>query len=349
MPEIVPTLLVAVIGGTIFVKLRAPAGAIIGSLLAVAGVSLAFGLAPIPAEYKLFTQIIAGAFIGTSFDQKSVQLLRGLVKPALILLTCFVTFNVIIGTVLHRISSLDLCTALFATVPGGLTEMTILADDMGADIAVVSVFQISRLLFAICLFPLVISRALHATRDGHADGSRKKKQRLWNVRTKQDALHFAYTCIIATAFGLLGHVSGIPGGALLFSVSTVSVYHVKTGHAIMPLLLRRLTQMMAGALIGAKVTVDVVVSITKMWPYVLMVGACYMAFSLFLGWLLSHVADLDPVTATFASTAAGASDMALIAADFGTVTPAIAALQLFRMIGVIAVCPTFISIILQIF
>ena len=167
------------------------------------------------------------------------------------------------------------------------------------------------------------------------------KQRLKNAFGGDKLILIGATVVVFAMFTLLNRnfliIAGqndlSPGSLAAFS-GVLAALLVSQG---LNLYLSFAITILAGALIGAKVTVDVVVSITKMWPYVLMVGACYMAFSLFLGWLLSHVADLDPVTATFASTAAGASDMALIAADFGTVTPAI------------AVCPTFISIILQIF
>ena len=344
--ELLPVLLtfgVALIGGFAALRLRIPAGAIVGAIVLVAAANILFGVAEIPPVLKLCTQIIAGAFIGAGMDRESLRTIRRLAKPALILVVSLLTVTITLGLLLYRFSSMDLCTALFAVSPGGITEMAVIADDMGADTATVSVFQLARLTATMCIFPVLIPHIMHAERsEAAAPKSAAPKQRRMD-RAQWGA--FAITLFVAGATGAVGYFTRFPGGVLLFSVLGVSALKLITGIGVVPKSAKRLAQVLTGAYIGAKISRSVITGLVTLWPYALLVVAGYLIFCLLIGILMSKVTCVDRVTAAFSCAPAGSSDMALIASEFATVTPTIAALQIVRLISVVALYPTIISLL----
>ena len=51
---------------------------------------------------------------------------------------------------------MDPVTALFACAPGGLTDMALIAADLGADSSKVAAMQMMRLVSVIALYPTII-------------------------------------------------------------------------------------------------------------------------------------------------------------------------------------------------
>ena len=58
--------------------------------------------------------------------------------------------------VLHKITKLDWITCMVASTPGGIQEMSLLADELGGDAPKVALIQTCRLIFVILILPSVI-------------------------------------------------------------------------------------------------------------------------------------------------------------------------------------------------
>ena len=65
--------------------------------------------------------------------------------------------------------------------------------------------------------------------------------------------YLAVTLGIGFGAGLLGKLSGIPAGTMIFAMAAVSVYNVITGKGYLPMWLKKAAQMCSGALIGVQV------------------------------------------------------------------------------------------------
>ena len=165
--------------------------------------------------------------------------------------------------------------------------------------------------------------------------------------SRQEWKEFLITMAFATIAGIAGKLSGFPGGALLFSAIISSVIKIAFHIGVVPKWAKRLAQVIVGAYVGAKVTSDVVLSIFEIWPYIVLVVVSYLIVCLLTGWFISRTCNLDKVTAAFSSAPAGASDMALIASDYAVEPSAIAVLQMIRLVMVIALCPSLITLLLK--
>ena len=111
----------------------------------------------------------------------------------------------------------------------------------------------------------------------------------------------------------------------------------------MYLKVQRLAQIFIVAYIGYKITRSVL-NISSLWPYVIVVVVSYFLCCLLTGLAMSKLTSVDKITA-FSCTQQSSSDMALIASEFGTVTPP---LPHYKSSGrVIAIFPSMISLILK--
>lgn len=150
------TILVGLIGAGIALKYKVPAGAMIGSLFAVAVFSVLTGKANLPQSYKIITQISTGAFIGSKIKAEDIKGLRYVLFPAITMVVLMALINFIMGFFICKFTDIDIVTALFATAPGGIADMTIISYDFGADSSKVAVLQLIRVISVIGIMPTLI-------------------------------------------------------------------------------------------------------------------------------------------------------------------------------------------------
>ena len=143
--EIARTLLIGIVGGVLGHVLRLPAGALIGSLVAVAGYNVLLdGRASVPRWLQTPSRILIGATIGSLATPALVQSLGASVGWAVVTTTAVVVLGLGLGLVLAWTAGIDRRTALLASCPGGIAEMVALAQESGADVELVLGVQLVR-------------------------------------------------------------------------------------------------------------------------------------------------------------------------------------------------------------
>lgn len=157
MARIALTLLIAAIGGYIGLRLKMPAGALIGGMLAVAIANLGFGFdGAIPANFRTVAQIIVGGILGLSITRQTVAELRTIALPVGVLVVSMLGLSLIAGFILAKVTGWDLATAFFSSSPGGMTEMTLASMSFGADTPKVALLQLVRMISVISFLPLIL-------------------------------------------------------------------------------------------------------------------------------------------------------------------------------------------------
>ena len=156
MQRIIFTLIVGIIGGYIGIKLKIPAGAMIGSMIFVGGYNVLTSGAHVTSNFKLIAQIVIGCTIGLNFTMDSVLGLKKIIIPSIILVIGLTTLSVILGYTIHKFTGIDLPTALFSAAPGGLTDMTIMSESFGAKTHIVALLHLIRLTTVLTVLPMVI-------------------------------------------------------------------------------------------------------------------------------------------------------------------------------------------------
>ncbi|MBR0674049.1 AbrB family transcriptional regulator [Neoroseomonas soli] len=147
------------LGGAAFAALHLPLPWLIGSLVAVAAVRL-LGL---PAEghprlRNAFLGII-GIALGAYFTPTTAALLMA--KAPLLLLAAFVTLAIgaALAPLLAKRGKVDMATAWFASIPGGVADMAMLAESYGGRPAPVALAQLLRVCSVVVLVPNLFALA----------------------------------------------------------------------------------------------------------------------------------------------------------------------------------------------
>lgn len=342
------TFLVALLGAIIAIKLKIPAGAMVGSMIAVAIFNIAFDSAYFPRNLKIMTQIISGLFIGCKITKYEIVSLKKSIKPAIINTVMILLSCLLMGVILYFFTDYSLATCTFATAPGSMVDMSIISMDMGADTSVVSVLQLVRLITILCLFPTLFGKIINLVEKKFPQkktASTEERDTSDHVYAKHTKTNMAYTLVTATIFGLIGYITGIPAGALIFSMLGVTLQNIFTTTAYMPYRLKQFAQVCAGALIGESVSRESVISLRQaiIPAIILMIGLFIII--LLLSFVLYKTSDLDFTTALFSCAPGGASDLALIAEDFGANPPKVSIIQTMRVVCVVIFYPTAIQLI----
>jgi membrane AbrB-like protein len=154
-------LTVAVSGAWLGLRLRIPAGALVGALV-VGLVPALLDLGPVtwPPFVLPLAYLLLGARVGARFDAAVMRQIGGLLPAVLGFIVGLSLVCAGLGWLLHEVSGIDLLSALLATSPGGIDAATIAALDTGANVALVLAVQIARLLVMVLAGPFLVRRLL---------------------------------------------------------------------------------------------------------------------------------------------------------------------------------------------
>ncbi|MFC0471518.1 AbrB family transcriptional regulator [Halalkalibacter kiskunsagensis] len=138
----------------ILLQNKIPAGLVIGPLAITAILNIgSVDLASIPHFLLIAGQISVGIGLGKNISFADLK--KGgkycLVYFAIALTLIIISFG--LGAVLANFTTLNLATAILSVAPGGLIEMVLTASMVGADPAIVSALQLTRILLIVIFVP----------------------------------------------------------------------------------------------------------------------------------------------------------------------------------------------------
>lgn len=353
------TLAIGIIGGILFYKMKIPAGVLVGSIVAVTILSVTTEVAVMPAKAKLLAQIITGAYIGSGIKKKDLMHLPYIIKPYATMMVIFLALNLTMGFIIHAISPMDLVTSMLCALPGGVSDTPLIAMDMGADVPKVAVVQFSRMLFGIAVMPIILSavnkkiekklcvQTASSASSPTAEPSVKKDQPAKNPAPKRGAVPLIITLSVGAAAGILGDILPVTAGPLLFSMLAVTALKMFYEKSYLPLWFRRVAQVLSGCVIGCRIKHDDIMELRfVIIPAVVLLSA-YVINCILTGHLLHKLYGIQRLEAMLSVSPAGATEMALIAADLGINSPDLIVLQVCRLMGVMAIFPQIISLVLS--
>jgi len=139
------TVLVGIAGGLGFVWLNVPAGGLFGSLFAVLTFNLITDKAKdLPRPVRVLTGALMGTAVGSLVTRELVSQLGSSLIYAIIFPVFIVVVGGIAGLILARLTGIDRLTALLATIPGGISEIAFISEQLGAETETVLGVQLVR-------------------------------------------------------------------------------------------------------------------------------------------------------------------------------------------------------------
>jgi uncharacterized protein len=148
----IETLLIAAAGGILFNLAHFPAGWIAGSMVFSAAAALAGRPLGLPNNLARGFYIVLGISIGAVATPKTV--LGMTTWPVSIAAVTVAMGCVTLGTTVYlkRVHGWDTLTAVFGGIPGGLSQVMVLAAEEGLDLRAIAIVQSTRvLILAVCV------------------------------------------------------------------------------------------------------------------------------------------------------------------------------------------------------
>ncbi len=328
------TVAVAFAGGVILYKLKFPAGAMVGALIGVGILSVLTGKAYMPSFMQNITKVVAGLFVGMSMNMEMIRGLKKIFKPAIILVVLIISLCFGMGVILYYAADLDVITSLFCVAPGGMIDMTLMTMDMGGDAAVVAVLQTLRLLTVYCI-SMPISKLLAKKFKGGGESEMRLSGK-GDIEKSEKTRRIIFSFIVATVGGVAGYLVNLLVDfsvlVLIGAMVASAAANIKTGKLYMPKTVRTVVQMFSGALIGVKVTYESLLNIKAALIPAVFICVGFVIVNIVLAVVLNKTCRMNITTAMLSSSAGGATENALVAADFGADPGVVTVMQITRLI-----------------
>ena len=308
------TSLVGAAGGGLADAVGVPLGWLIGSMVATAGLCCLRARARVPLGPRYIGQMVIGASAGLSFTPALVAHVLAFTPTILLAVVASIAMGLALSGLLVRFGGIDRTTAFFASMPGGVAEMSNLAERNGGQVAPVAVCQTLRIFLAVLTIPL-LARALGP--HGRA-GDLAPAVPL----TPEAMLVLAVAAVAASS--LLAR-RRVPNAWLLGAMGVGALGALATGlrwHVPQPLL--AIAQILIGTSLGARLRRDTIRDQARLVPITIATTGLLLAGNLALGLAMAAATGAGLTTMTLSTSPGGLAEMSLTAvalkADVSLVT-----------------------------
>ncbi|WP_256358079.1 AbrB family transcriptional regulator [Bacillus sp. sid0103] len=324
------TLITAFIGGFMFTLLHSPIPWLLGPMAAVL-IGSRFGKVQYywPSRIRDIGLVIVGYSIGLSFTKEALMEIVAKLPSMLLMTVLLVCFCAGIAYVVSKLSGVDYPTVLIGSIPGGLSQMIIFAEELkGINITTVTFLQVARLIMIIFFVPFLIVGPLFNNTSHTASG-------LVTSGVVSPSPLFPtviWFVIICVACALLARKLNFPTPYLLGPIVGTAVFNLMGLHgpALPPTLLDA-SQFMIGGYIGLLLKPEKLEHKTKIITLALISGMVMILVSIGLSMLLVAFYHINHSTSFLALAPGGMDQMGILAhavhADLSMVT----SYQLFRL------------------
>lgn len=150
-------LLAGALGGFLAQTFNVPGGAAVGAMVAAAAANVLLGeqAVSVPRGLDFAALVLVGVSVGSTITREALRGALDLFVPALLILITFLAVGLCLAYVLQRFFGVETVTALFATSPGGISSMAILAKDAGGNGFTVALIHLVRVVGVFLFVPIL--------------------------------------------------------------------------------------------------------------------------------------------------------------------------------------------------
>ncbi len=349
MTELLMMILIGALGFLVFYIVKIPTPALLGPM-AVIIISSYFGMNIVSFDSRILfvLQSILGVYIGSSINRDNFRQIAKLYKPAFLMLiwTFFMTFG--LGSLLVYYKGIEPVTAFLSTSPAGVTEISMLAVSVGADITVVSIFQLSRLIITLLVvIPFVINKYVKNPDDkeGYFEGINKRISDAKNVfkNSKNDKEENSFNYIKTIIVGLIGSIIAeslsMPGGPLIGSIIAVAVVSIVFGINLPQISngFKNIIMAGVGISIGASIAQNETFELREHIFFLILFVVVMFVTAYLLSRAIKKITGWDELSCILATIPAGITPVTIIAYSNDCKTFEVVIMQLTRLLIVKAV------------
>ena len=212
----------------------------------------------------------------------------------------------LLGYLISRWRVLPGTTAVWGSTPGAASAMVLMADAFGADARLVAFMQYLRVIF-VSIAAAVIARLWVDTSGVAAPAV------VWFPPIEWPA--FAATIAVAVLGGIFGRLVRLPAGTFLGPMILGTALHLAAGVDLqLPPWLLALSYAVIGWSIGLNFTRTILRHAARALPQIIGSIIALIIFCAALGFAMSRMLGIDPLTAYLATSPGGMDSVAIIAA-----------------------------------
>ena len=297
----------------------------------------------VPSPINGTLQIMLGMLVGFRMTREELRSgVRALI-PASVLSIILISTTIVTALIVSRLTSVDLVTALFATAPGGLTEMSVVSLGFGADGAAVTTVQLVRVLLALAVIDILLKK--FESKNEPASDQEDEDDSAEETGLAEDLKALG----IAAPWGILGGLVGIfsqaPAGGIIGALIASAAFRLLTERPVPVSKYQLAVQALGGVVIGLSVSVDFLgelVRYTGAWTLII---STQMLLWLVMGWLLAKLFHYDLPTSTLASSPGGLSAAISTAEPSNADVVIVTFIHLVRLSSIIVIVPLFVALI----
>jgi len=347
MKRFLVTLLVAVVGGLLFTLIHSPLPWLLGPMVfAFIGARVLTRMKPLwPGYLRNTALIIIGYSLGLSFTRETLSEM-GLMLPSMLMMTVLlILFSGAIGLLVAKISRQPLPTVILGSIPGGLSQMIILAEDTkGIDLTIVTFLQVSRLMMIIFIVPQLVFSPLFGGSRTAIDAALPSAGAHWGDLSP-NIIIFGVVCVAAA---LLAQKIRFPSAFLLGPMIVTAVLHLSgvSGPAL-PSSMLDLAQLLIGTYVGLLLKPESLTHKFRIITLSICSGVVLIAGSLGLSVLLTHLHSFSPATSFLSMAPGGMDQMGIMGKEVNADIAIISCYQIFRTWFIFFAIPPLLKLVFR--
>jgi uncharacterized protein len=285
----------------------------------------------LPSGLFRVAQGTIGVVIGAVVSVPALERIGHDVVPIGLVIVATLVISVVAGRLLSLRDDVSPVTGVFALIAGGASGVVAVAHDLGADDRVVTVVQYLRVLIVLMTLPLVTAIVFQPS---HGHGRLAAS----DAGLLKDLVFVAVSLVVGLA---LARLVRFPTASLLgpLAVAVLLALGGWLGEVRVPAPVQWVAFALIGAQVGLRFTRASLTSIARMLPAVLALTFGMVAATAGVGVLLALATPVDGLTAYLATTPGGLFAVLSTAADAGSDVTYVLAVQLCRLLVILALTP----------
>jgi hypothetical protein len=325
----IAALVLGALAGYVCTLLRTPIPWMLGPLFAIAFLRVAGVEIAAPRPSRHIGQWIIGTSLGLYFTPFVVHLVAGLWYLLIAGAVFSIGLGYVSGIALARLTHLDRTTGIFASVPGGASEMAILGERFGGRLDKIAAAQRLRILIVVTIVPGAITALGVHGADVFVPGAQAFDPRgfvLLMAGTLAASAIF-WRIGVPNAFVLGSLAVAIPLTAAQIDLSTVPTHVSSAGQCLL------------GCSLGSRFQPDFLRGAHKFVSAVAVSVLLSILLSAGFAVALAYASDLNAVTLVLGTAPGGLAEMCVTAKVLQLGVPVVTAFQVTRVVVLLLATP----------
>lgn len=292
-----------------------------------------------PKKFREIGNIVVGYSIGLGFTRDALKSIIHYLPSIVIMTTLLIAFCFLLALAISKISGQDYPSILMGCIPGGLTQMIVLAEEMeNINLSIVSFLQVSRLTMVFFFIPFIVL----GSSMGNMQTASSAESSAGFAQLFPEIFLFIPVVII---FTLLFIKWKMPTPALVGPILGTAILIVAGIHGPeLPSSILDCAQLLLGAYFGNLMRMEQIENKGKMIGLAIIGGSILLSFSYGLSLLLSHQKHFPLLTSILSLAPGGMDQIGIIAAVIHADLSIVASYQLFRLFFIFFAIPPILKV-----